>query len=495
MPKEEKSSKEDLEYSSHPSTLPAVDSEMESTSPAPICNQRVIRLSDGRLLPYGICELIVSFSDARSLLGLQYLSSGFYFACNAEAKARLDRQMSDTAPVKALYCRDFKKCIQCGLKLCKDYHPLAGTPLCPCCFDGRILIPGTVAKEHFYVEDSDLKTIPVTVRPNQGSKGTVSFYWLDGVRKLAYLKYGKRSGSSSFPICITPLKLSPSSCRSAWLTAAREKERLVTLKEKHSHETPLPAELRTEPPVAFPLEICWAIASFTKTSDLYGLRCINRNFRAAVEEEVASRCVKERVPLNGIPPVVYLYRKDAALCLTCGLPRCLDGSMNTFRFSSECPACYRDNFQISASVAKDHFHVEDSDLERIKEAVKKRGWHDRSQSLYWLSHVKKLAFSKHRGRRAWLSFAREKEALGNTWRHAHQIERRARITRLISSKRLGVQDVSRLENSKSYKDYILSGIPRSESDLSVTVDRLVAELQGRKSYKDARRAHKGYRLG
>lgn len=404
-------------------------------------------------LPLEICAFIASFSDARSLDGLQYLSMGFHSACTAEAKTRLSsigtEPNSGLTAIKTLYCIDFKKCIRCGLKLCEGSYLLKDSPLCPCCFQGRIQITRTIAKEHFYVEDSELDTLPVTVRPNRKYGGTMSLFWLDGVRKLAFIKYGGRR---------------------PWFRIARKMEAPAPLLD----EEPIPKES-----ISFPVEMCLAIASFTKSSDLYGLRCINRNFRAAAEEEVVSRSRNEKA---GLSPVVYFFRKDSQFCIRCGLPHCLEGGSDDLTSSAECPACYPRNIQITKTVAKDHFHVEDTDLALIRQTVKNSKY-GRQMTLYWLDEVKIVAFSKNGGHRAWLTLAREKEALGSTWRHAHQVERRAKINRLISCKKLGVQDIVSLENSQTFKDYVLSGIPRSDADLSATVDRMVSELcrRGRKS--------------
>jgi hypothetical protein len=233
---------------------------------------------------------------------------------------------------------------------------------------------------------------------------------------------------------------------------------------------------RTEP-IYFPMELCLAIVTFTKSSDLYALRSLSRNFRAAVEEKVAARLPRYmKTPPFGLPVVVYLYRVNSSVCIRCGLERCHKGARYQLTQSDECPACYRGYVQITKTVAKDFFFVTDEDLNKLQvQSVNNRKFGG-TMSLYWLESVRKLAFDKFGDYTTWVAFARKKEADGNTWRHTHEAKRRAYINKLIAEKNLGVHDIGLMETSLSYKNYVRKGIPRFERDLQPVVDRMVSEL-------------------
>jgi hypothetical protein len=147
-------------------------------------------------VPFEICALIAGYSSAESLLGLQYLSSSFRSACTNEAKKRLrKKQNSGLAPIKALYCQEYKKCIKCGISTSSG---LTSDPrLCLCCEpnDESRQILRTDARNFFGISDQDLRPLPVHTKPSNYRRGDVmSLFNLKDVKEAAYRSYGGKAG-------------------------------------------------------------------------------------------------------------------------------------------------------------------------------------------------------------------------------------------------------------------------------------------------------------
>lgn len=125
--------------------------------------------------------MIVTYVNPRSLLMLQYLSSGLHSACTDEANTRLQvngvKIDFGLTPIQALFCRDMPRssCDCCGLLRCYMYG--MDPSGCINCYESTASISTKMAKEYLHLDASDL---------------TLPRYSVEAAMEIAYEKYGSR---------------------------------------------------------------------------------------------------------------------------------------------------------------------------------------------------------------------------------------------------------------------------------------------------------------
>ena len=169
------------------------DSDEEITARRPVKKDQPIHV------PWDICAIIVKYCDARTLMQLQYVSSGFHSASIREASARLqfeDKELDPgLSPLQTLYCYDYDKCIKCGLELYKVFP--SDSRLCLCCdhVDPKRRILRTDARNYFGISDCALSPLPVLIKDSNYRRGDImSLFFIKDVKEAAFKAYGGRAG-------------------------------------------------------------------------------------------------------------------------------------------------------------------------------------------------------------------------------------------------------------------------------------------------------------